>query len=206
MKQIEAITKRFTDILIAAIGLILISPLLLLIAVAIRLTSSGRTIFTQERAGKNGVPFTLYKFRTMHENAPDIRNADGSAFNGESDVRVTRLGKILRKTSLDELPQLFNVLNGTMSLVGPRPDQVDQTKYYTEEEWRKLEVKPGVTGLAQINGRNSISWTERKKLDLEYVEKQSLLLDLQILFRTIPFVIQRKGIFVANNRLSEENQ
>jgi len=205
MKNWEVITKRCLDLFVATTGLILASPLFLLITIAIRMTSSGRAIFKQVRLGKNVIPFTLYKFRTMVENAPDVRNADGSAFNGEDDVRVTRIGKFLRTTSLDELPQLFNVLNGTMSLVGPRPDQVDQIKYYTKEEWKKLYAKPGITGLAQINGRNSISWSERKQLDLEYVEQQSLRLDIEILLRTIPFVLQRKGIFIADNSLSEEN-
>lgn len=201
----ERTAKRFLDLLIAITGLILTSPLLLLIALAVRLTSSGRAIFKQERAGQRGASFTLFKFRTMQENAPDIRNADGSAFNGAADARVTGIGKFLRATSLDELPQLFNVLNGTMSLVGPRPDQIDQIEYYTFEEMKKLEVKPGITGLAQISGRNAISWAERKKLDTEYVERQSLWLDFQILFRTVPFVLQRRGIHIAGNRLSEEN-
>jgi lipopolysaccharide/colanic/teichoic acid biosynthesis glycosyltransferase len=130
----------------------------------------------------------------MAYNAPDLRNADGSAYTGQEDPRVTRVGRFLRKTSLDELPQLLNVLRGEMSLVGPRPDQVDQLRYYTEEEKRKLLVKPGITGLAQISGRNNISWEHRKALDVEYVERQSFWLDLCILAKTIPYVILGKDI------------
>ena len=130
----------------------------------------------------------------MIHNAPDLRNADGSAYTGEEDPRVTRVGRFLRRTSLDELPQFFNVFRGDMSLVGPRPDQVDQLRFYTETEKRKLNVKPGITGLAQINGRNNISWERRKALDVEYVDRQTFWLDLSILARTIPYVLQRKDI------------
>ncbi len=122
------------------------------------------------------------------------RNPDGSAFAGETDPRVTPVGRILRRTSLDELPQLFNVLKGDMSLVGPRPDQVDQLRYYTDRERKKLEVRPGITGLAQISGRNSITWEQRKALDVEYVERKSFWLDLRILLKTLPYFILRKDI------------
>jgi lipopolysaccharide/colanic/teichoic acid biosynthesis glycosyltransferase len=130
----------------------------------------------------------------MYDNAPDARNPDGSAYTGEGDPRVTRLGSLLRKTSLDELPQLFNVLRGEMSLVGPRPDQLDQLRYYTETEKRKLNVKPGITGLAQISGRNNISWERRKALDVEYVDRQSFWLDLTILAKTLPYVLFRRDV------------
>jgi lipopolysaccharide/colanic/teichoic acid biosynthesis glycosyltransferase len=130
----------------------------------------------------------------MIHNAPDLRNADGSAYTREEDPRVTRVGRFLRRTSLDELPQCFNVFSGDMSFVGPRPDQVDQLRFYTESEKRKLSVKPGITGLAQINGRNNISWERRKALDVEYVDRQTFWLDVSILARTIPYVLQRKDI------------
>lgn len=192
--------KRALDVGVAGGLLIITSPLLAVLMAAVRLNSSGPALFRQARLGKGGVPFTIYKFRTMHMNAPDLRNADGSAFTGEHDPRVTRVGRFLRQTSLDELPQLINVIRGDMSLVGPRPDQVDQLKYYTALEKRKLEVKPGLTGLAQINGRNSIPWEQRKRLDVEYVERQSLALDLEILLRTIPYVFARRGITAVGSR------
>ena len=197
MTKWRAAAKRGLDLTGAVTGLALFSPLLMLIAVVLRLDSPGRVFFRQARLGQRGRPFMVYKFRTMIENAPDIRNADGSTFNAETDSRVTRIGRLLRQTSLDELPQLFNVLAGRMSLVGPRPDQVDQYAYYTAEERRKHLVKPGITGLAQINGRNSITWSRRKQLDLEYVARQSLRLDLRILFQTFPYVLMRRDVFVA---------
>ena len=194
--------KRVFDIIVSAIALVLTSPLLAFIALAICLDSHGRVMFRQARLGRFMLPFTLFKFRTMIENAPDYRNADGSSFNSANDARVTRLGLFLRRTSLDELPQLLNVFAGEMSLVGPRPDQVDQSQFYAGEEWRRTLVKPGITGLAQISGRNSISWAERKQMDLEYVARQSLALDLRILWRTIPYVIGSHDVFV--NQVSEK--
>jgi len=194
--------KRGLDLAISATIIVVLAPLLLLIAFAIRFDSRGRVLFRQERLGRGGVPFTLYKFRTMIENAPDLRNADGSTFNSSNDRRVTRLGRLLRSSSLDELPQLFNILSGAMSLVGPRPDQIDQSRFYSSGEWGRTAVKPGITGLAQISGRNAILWAERKQLDLEYVARQSLLLDLEILLATVPCVLTSRGIFV--NQISEK--
>jgi lipopolysaccharide/colanic/teichoic acid biosynthesis glycosyltransferase len=130
----------------------------------------------------------------MYLNAPDIRNSDGSSYCGEDDPRVTPVGRVLRKISFDELPQLLNVIAGHMSLVGPRPDQADQLRFYSAEEKRKLCVRPGLTGLAQVSGRNSITWERRKALDLEYVNKQSFWLDLAILCKTLPYVLLRRGI------------
>lgn len=201
MKRSQRAAKRGIDIAVAAIALVLSSPLLALVAVAIRLDSRGRVIFRQARLGRFGRPFTLLKFRSMIENALDYRNDDGSSFNSPNDRRVTRLGHFLRRTSLDELPQLWNILAGDMSLVGPRPDQVDQLQFYAGEEWRRTLVKPGITGLAQISGRNSISWAERKQIDLEYVAQQSLWLDLKILWRTVPYVIGSRDVFI--NPVSE---
>lgn len=127
-------------------------------------------------------------------NTPDIRNPDGSAFSSSNDPRVTPVGRFIRKTSLDELPQFLNVLVGHMSLVGPRPDQLDQIRFYTKEEERKLLVKPGLTGLAQISGRNLIQWSERKALDVRYVDQRSFWLDMKILFLTVPYVLLARGI------------
>jgi len=195
MRLYEHIVKRLMDIILSQITLIILSPLFFLLSIIIKLDSKGPAIFRQLRAGKGGKPFICYKFRTMYVNAPDIRNPDGSTFSAEDDPRVTRVGRFLRKTSLDELPQLINVLKGDMSLVGPRPDLVDQLRYYTDEEKRRLSVKPGITGLAQVRGRNSIPWKQRKQLDLKYVKEQSLWLDLRILLLTIPCVIQQRGVF-----------
>jgi lipopolysaccharide/colanic/teichoic acid biosynthesis glycosyltransferase len=196
MTNLQETAKRAIDITVSAIGIVVCAPLFLLIALAIRLDSQGRVLFRQQRLGRGGVPFTLHKFRTMIENAPDQRNADGSTFNAPCDRRVTRLGRLLRSSSLDELPQLFNILSGEMSLVGPRPDQLDQARFYSGDEWRRNLVKPGITGLAQVSGRNAILWASRKQLDLEYVARQSVRLDLEILLRTVPCVLASRGIFV----------
>jgi undecaprenyl phosphate N,N'-diacetylbacillosamine 1-phosphate transferase len=196
MKIWQRTIKRAFDLAVSLVALVLLSPVLGLIAIAIRLDSHGAVVFSHERLGRGGKPFTLYKFRTMVENAPDLRNYDGSTFNSPDDSRVTRVGRILRRTSLDELPQLFNVLSGRMSLVGPRPDQVDQARFYSRAEWLRTAVKPGITGLAQINGRNAITWAARKQFDLEYVALQSLGFDFKILWQTIPCVIGSRNIYI----------
>ena len=188
---------RILDILISAISLLVLSPLLAACAIAVRLSSPGPVLFRQARLGRGGQPFQFLKFRSMYVNAPDLRNPDGSAACGNGDPRVTPVGRFLRETSLDELPQLINVLVGDMALVGPRPDQVDQIRYYTESEKRKLDVKPGITGLAQISGRNEISWERRKALDVEYAARRSFAFDAALLLRTIPYVLARKGIHDA---------
>ena len=192
--------KRLLDMVGAISALVVLCPVVVAVALAVKLTSPGPMIFRQRRLGRGGKPFGLYKFRSMLANAPDLRNPDGSTYSGEEDPRVTAVGRFIRKTSLDELPQLFNVLEGDMSLVGPRPDQVDQLRYYDQIEKRKLLVKPGITGLAQISGRNEIPWSMRKALDVRYVEERSLLLDLEILVKTIPYVLLRRGIHSAAGR------
>ena len=202
MTMWQAAAKRAVDMAGSSIALVLLSPLMVLIAFAIRLDLSGSVLFRQQRLARGGVAFTLFKFRTMIVDAPDIRNDDGSPFNSPADTRVTRVGRILRRTSLDELPQLFNVLIGEMSLVGPRPDQVDQARFYSDAEWSRSVVKPGITGLAQISGRNALPWAERTQIDLEYVGHQSLLMDLRILWQTIPYVLASQDIYI--NEVSEE--
>ena len=177
--------SRLLDIVVLLIAAPVIVPVGVLCALAIRLDSSGPALFRQERVGKNGSPFTVYKFRTM-VNEPNPIVPDAS--------RITRVGKILRRFSLDELPQLINVANGTMSIVGPRPTLHYQVDRYTDFQRRRLEVRPGLTGLAQVNGRNALSWDRRIELDVEYVERQSLLLDLQIIARTIKTVLSGEGI------------
>ena len=187
--------KRLLDLLLSSAALLLLSPVMVLCAVLVRLSSPGPALFFQKRLGLHGRPFFVWKFRSMYLNAPDVRNSDGSAFAGAHDARVTPVGRFLRDTSLDELPQLWNVFRGDMSLVGPRPDQFDQRAFYAGQESRKLDVRPGLTGLAQISGRNAISWAQRKALDVEYVERQNLWLDLTILCRSIPYVLLRKGSY-----------
>jgi lipopolysaccharide/colanic/teichoic acid biosynthesis glycosyltransferase len=186
--------KRLLDISIAAVVLVPLAPVFLICAAFVRFSSPGPVLFSQWRLGLYGKPFRLWKFRSMRHRAPDLRNPDGSAYTGSDDPRVTSAGRFLRASSLDELPQLWNVLRGDMSLVGPRPDQIDQRRFYSERESRKLQVKPGLTGLAQISGRNAISWERRKALDVEYAERGNFMLDLQILWKTIPYVCLRKDL------------
>jgi len=186
--------KRAIDLLAACVALVVFFPVLVACALAVRLSSPGPILFCQERLGQHGKPFLLFKFRTMYQDCAPIRNPDGSTYVGNDDHRVTSVGRLLRKNSMDELPQLFNVIRGEMSLVGPRPDQVDQLRFYTESEKRKLLTKPGLTGLAQINGRNNICWERRKALDLEYVDGRTLWMDLAIIARTIPYVLLRKDV------------
>lgn len=208
MRKLQLFIKRIVDILISAIMiLVLIAiPVLIIIPIAIRLDSKGPAVFTQDRTGKNGKVFKIYKFRTMLIPEESIR-ADGSEMTSKE--RITKVGRFLRKTSLDELMQLFNVLNGTMSIVGPRPTLPYQTERYTAEQKRRLEMRPGVTGWAQVNGRNDLTWTEKIVFDVEYVEKFSLWFDIKILCRTVGVVLKREGVDFNNpdkviNRAVEE--
>jgi lipopolysaccharide/colanic/teichoic acid biosynthesis glycosyltransferase len=184
--------KRALDLLIAGAGAILSAPLVALLALAIRLESPGHPIYRQSRVGKDGKLFEIYKLRTM------VRGAEftgaGLAIQ-EGDDRITRVGAFLRRYSLDELPNLWNVLRGEMSIVGPRPTLEVQVLQYTEHQRRRLEVKPGITGWAQINGRASLPWTERIELDIWYVEHRSLALDARILIRTIGMVLSGSGLY-----------
>ena len=200
MSRVQTAIKRATDVIVSFVALIFLSPLLLLIALAVRLTSLGPALFHQIRLGKDGKPFTCYKFCTMVVNAPDIRNPDGSTFNAEADPRVTRIGHLLRKTTLDELPQLINVLKGEMSLIGPRPDPVDVLELYSERDKKRLSVKPGMAGLAFIYGRNLVPLERRRELDVDYVEHYSLCLDFQILLKSAIMVLLRKGVFASSQK------
>lgn len=182
------LVKSILDRLVAAIALLFFSPLLLISAIAISIRMGSPIFFTQPRPGKDGEIFTFYKFRTM----TDDHDADGNLLPDEK--RLTALGQFLRKTSLDELPQLWNVLKGDMSFVGPRPLLVKYLDLYNPEQARRHEVKPGITGWVQVNGRNTLSWEEKFQLDIWYVEHWSLWLDLKILFLTIIKVILREGI------------
>jgi len=194
--------KRASDIVGAALGLTLGAPLLGLIAAAIRLDSPGPIIFRQTRVGANGEHFEMYKFRSMVEDAEeeldklrDRNEVDGPIFKMKDDPRVTRVGRILRRTSLDELPQLWNVLRGDMSLVGPRPPLPSEVTEYMEWHKKRLEVRPGVTGLWQVSGRSLVSFDEQCLLDIYYIENWSLWLDFKILLRTIPQVLFGNGAY-----------
>jgi len=185
------LTKRTLDILIAGLSLVILSPLLAAMAVAIRLGSRGPAIFRQQRAGKDGKPFTLYKFRTMR---PDADPFGPSPKSGE-DPRLTRLGRFLREHSLDELPQLINVIRGDMSLVGPRPLYMSQVAEWNERQRKRLEVKPGLTGLAQVSGRGDLTREEKLELDVRYIEQASFGLDARILLATAARVCGGEGIY-----------
>jgi lipopolysaccharide/colanic/teichoic acid biosynthesis glycosyltransferase len=176
--------KRTIDVTAAAFGLTVLSPALGLLAAAVRLDSRGPALFRQERVGRNGATFDLVKFRTMHVNAPVLFNTDGSTKITQHDNRVTAIGRYLRG-GLDELPQLVNVLRGDMSLVGPRPDMKVHAAMYSEEERGKLVVRPGMTSLAAVLGRNEIPWRTRMQIDLRYVERWSLALDAKVIAQTL---------------------
>jgi len=180
--------KRFFDLILTVPGFIVISPLLVVLALFVRLFIGSPVFFPQLRPGKNGQPFQLFKFRTMTE----ARDAHGDLL--PDNKRITSFGRFLRSTSFDEFPELINVLKGEMSLVGPRPLLMEYLPLYSPEQNRRHEIKPGITGWAQINGRNAISWEEKFKLDVWYVDNQSLWLDIKILCLTVWNVFLRKDI------------
>jgi lipopolysaccharide/colanic/teichoic acid biosynthesis glycosyltransferase len=184
--------KRVLDLAIAGVGSILTAPIVGVLALLIRIESPGHPVYTQTRIGQHGRPFTIYKLRTMVSGAE--YTGAGLAIQ-EGDDRITRLGSFLRRYSLDELPNLWNVVRGEMSIVGPRPTIPVQVEQYSERERGRLAVKPGITGWAQINGRASLPWSERIEFDLWYVEHQSLRLDLSILARTIGLVLSGHGLY-----------
>jgi len=183
--------KRFFDILLSFLALIIASPFMIIIAVLIKLTSSGPVIFKQERLGKGGKVFTMYKFRSMVVGAEK-----GGVYSDNNDVRVTKIGKIIRATSLDELPQLVNILKGDMSFVGPRPPLTYHPwsfEEYSSEQLKMFDVRPGITGWAQVNGRKDVEWNRRIQLSCWYVENMSLVLDIKIIFMTVFKVIKNEG-------------
>ena len=181
-------SKRLFDMVVAAAALVAGAPLLLAVALAVRLGLGGPVLFVQERPGLHGRPFKIIKFRTMR----DAIDAGGRPLPDEA--RLTRLGRLLRATSLDELPELWNVLRGEMSLVGPRPLLMDYLPLYTPEQARRHEVRPGITGWAQVNGRNALSWEDKFRMDVWYVDNQSLSLDLKIIWMTLFKVFKSEGI------------
>ena len=183
---------RALDLVIASVALVLTSPLLLVAAVAIRLESPGPVIYRHPRVGRHGAPFELWKLRTMVQGAERL----GAGLYVEAgDARITRSGALLRRFSLDELPNLVNVLRGELSIVGPRPTVSEQVQRYTPHQRRRLEVRPGITGWAQVNGRLALSWPQRIELDVWYVEHRSPALDLRILMRTARMLITGQGLY-----------
>lgn len=188
--------KRAFDLGTAILTLLILSPLMILLSIAIFLDSKGPIIFKQRRIGRNREIFRIYKFRTMiHRDADSIDHRSEKVVSESSDSRITRVGRMLRATSLDELPQLWNIVLGEMSIVGPRPIIPQQEPYIPPSYMKRFEVSPGLTGLAQVSGRRSLGWLEQLAYDFEYVERQSLWLDLKIICKTAWMVIARKGIY-----------
>lgn len=190
--------KPIGDIIISLSLLIILSPIILITSIFLVVANKGKVFFFQKRPGLNSKPFNIVKFKTMR----DAFDKDGVAL--PDDVRLTKVGNIVRSASLDELLQLINVLKGDMSLVGPRPLLIQYLPRYSSEQAKRHNVKPGITGWAQVNGRNAISWEQKFKYDVEYVEKQSLIFDVKILWMTFVNVIQRKGINADGHATMEE--
>ena len=189
--------KRFFDIVLSLIAIIILSPVYLIISVLVLIFMGWPILFKQPRPGKNEKIFNMYKFRTM----TNKKDKDGNLLSNEK--RLTKFGNLLRKTSLDELPEIFCILIGKMSIVGPRPLHVEYLEYYNEEQKHRHDVRPGLTGWAQANGRNSIIWTEKFKYDIYYVKNLSLILDIKIIFMTIKQVFCRSDIYSTNGEFME---
>ena len=190
--------KRLFDVIVAGTALIVLAPLLALLALLVRAGMGAPVLFRQDRPGLHGVPFTLYKFRTMR----DTRDAHGNLL--DDDARLTPIGRFLRSTSLDELPELVNILKGDMSLVGPRPLLMEYLLRYTPEQMRRHDVVPGLTGWAQVSGRNALDWDEKFACDVWYVDNRSFLLDLRILAATALIVLRRQGISQPGHATAEK--
>lgn len=196
-------TKRIIDIVCSIIGLTLFLPLFILVAILIKIEDkNGPVIFKQVRIGKGGTKFVMYKFRSMISNAEELKatlmdknEATGPVFKIKNDPRITKVGKFIRKTSIDELPQLINVLKGEMSLVGPRPPLPDEVEHYTKYEMQRLSVVPGLTCYWQVNGRSNLSFDEWIKLDLKYINERNLLIDIKLILKTIKVIFSSKGAY-----------
>ena len=200
-KPVYDFVKRFADIICSAIAIILLSPFFIIISIAIKATSKGPVIFVHNRVGKNGKKIGIYKFRSMVMNAeeliekftPEQKEEFKKNFKLKNDPRITKIGKFLRKTSLDELPQLFNILKGDLSIVGPRPIMEVETKIYGEYKDMLLSIKPGLTGFWAANGRSDTSYKRRRAMEIYYVKKRSLLFDIKIIFKTVISVFKGDG-------------
>ena len=191
--------RRLFDILLSLLGMPLLALILLIFAPIIHFTDRGPVFYNAPRLGRNGSVFKMFKLRSMRVNAPDIRLEDGSTYNGADDPRVTKVGRFLRKTSLDESPQILNVLKGDMSVVGPRPDLPEHKALYEGDEIEKLRVRPGITGYSQAYFRNNIEWKERLKNDVYYARNVRFGFDVRIFLQTVASVLLRKNIFVEKN-------
>ena len=189
--------KRLLDFILSLIGLIILSPVLLIVAILVRIKLGKPVLFKQKRPGLNEKIFTLYKFRTM----TDQKDEEGNLLPDSQ--RLTKFGKALRSTSLDELPELFNILKGDMSIVGPRPLLVEYLPFYTDREKHRHDVRPGLTGLAQINGRNALNWNDRFNMDVSYVENVSFAKDVSIILKTIKKVFKKEDILVGNENIMQ---
>ncbi len=204
LNNYEAVFKRLMDIVVSLVGIIVASPIMLVAAIAIKLESPGPVVFRQIRVGQNGRQFSIYKFRSMYKDAEERKKElmaknemqGGVMFKMKDDPRITKVGKFIRKTSIDELPQLFNVLIGSMSLVGTRPPTLDEVEKYKRGQWRRISIKPGITGMWQVSGRNNITdFDEVVELDLYYIDNWNLLLDIKILFKTVGVLFSRNGAY-----------
>jgi exopolysaccharide biosynthesis polyprenyl glycosylphosphotransferase len=202
LRGLNLFLKRAVDLSLSLLGIVLLSPLFIIIGFLIAKDSNGPILFKQRRIGKNGVPFDMYKFRSMVVNAEELKTklvkeneANGPVFKMKEDPRVTKIGKFLRKYSIDELPQLFNVLKGEMSLIGPRPPLPEEVEKYDNYHWRRLDVTPGISGLWQVSGRSDLSFEEWVNLDIYYIENWSIGMDVKIMLRTIPVVLFGKGAY-----------
>ncbi len=204
MNMAERVVKRIFDILFSFVAIVITSPIMLLTAIAIKLDSKGPALFKQVRVGKNGRHFKIWKFRSMYQNAEEMKSElmefneveDGMMFKIKDDPRITRVGKFIRRTSIDELPQFFNVLAGSMSIVGTRPPTIDEVKKYSTKQWRRISIKPGITGMWQTNGRSSVTdFNEVVELDTKYIDEWTLWLDVKIILKTFSEVLFHRNSY-----------
>ena len=202
----ERFFKRMIDLIVSLIAFPFVLIVIVIMAPIIYINDPGPIFYNAERLGKDGKTYKMFKLRSMKVNAPDIRNSDGSTFNGDKDPRVTKVGRIMRKTSIDEIPQLLNVLLGDMSLIGPRPDPLDDMEIYTEHQKKKLAVRPGITGYNQAYYRNSVEQNEKFEHDVYYAEHISFILDVKIFFKTIATVLSHDNVYNDASGLSEEEK
>jgi len=201
----EKVFKRIIDLLIGLLAFPFFLVCYVIIGAAIKLDDGGPIFFAGERLGKNLKKYKMYKFRSMIVNAPDVRNKDGSTFNSSGDSRLTRVGRIIRKLSIDEVPQILNVITGTMSVIGPRPSPIGNAHIYSQEYKKKFNVRPGITGYTQAYYRNGASLDEKQKWDLYYVENISFLMDIKVFFKTIATVFKREGLYTNQTSGKEAN-
>lgn len=198
--------KRMFDLFFAIMALPILIIILIVFAPIIYFQDKGSIFYNAPRLGKDGIIFKMYKLRSMKMNAPDLRNKDGSTFNAIDDPRLTKIGRFLKKTSIDETPQILNIIKGDMSFIGPRPDLPEHRSLYVDNEARKLEIQPGVTGFNQAYYRNSVEWKERIQHDIYYIDNLSLWLDIRIFLRTVITVLMRKDVFVTRNKEKQSNK